>query len=354
MFDFRSFDQPTVILLLTNLVALVLLIGVSRFLKTRSESEIDMNIVRSFNKHILGWIVVVAVLATALAFNWVITVLFFWMVSFWAQREFVTLTPTRPGDHRTLFWVILVFPILQYVLVGFAQYSLYSIVIPVYGSLFVAARIAFANDPERFLERIAKIQFGMLITVYALSHAPALLTLEPLQTWNGQLGEWTLWQGANGGLLLYLVVIVQISELVHFAVDRMFGKHVIAPKVHATRSWEGLVAAAGVSAVVGILIQIFLPVTPFQIYGSGCMALMISVMGSSGSMTMAAIKRDRGVIREGTFVRGHQGVLDQIAALCFAAPIFFHVTRYFLERPDVEIVHTPPVQTLVDHGLWWI
>jgi phosphatidate cytidylyltransferase len=357
LFDFSLFDQSTLILLLSDVAALAALFCVGRFLKKKSESDVDINIVRSFNKTVVAWIIVCLVLASALMVHWVVTVVFFWVVSFWAQREFVTLTPTRPSDHRTLFWILLVFPIVQYVLVGLEQYALYSIVIPVYGSLFVAARIAFANDPERFLERIAKIQFGLLITVYALSHAPALLTLEQLRTWDSDSEQWRIWTGANGGLLLYLVVIVQISDLIHSIVDRMFGKHVIAKRVHESKSWEGLIAAACGSAVAGILIQIFLPVTPFQAIGSGCMALIISVMGSSGSMTMSAIKRDRGVASQGTFVHGHQGVLDQIASLCFAAPIFFHVTRYFLEKP---VAQQTPVGTVmatlhswISQSGWW-
>jgi phosphatidate cytidylyltransferase len=72
-----------------------------------------------------------------------------------------------------------------------------------------------------------------------------------------------------------------------------------------------------------------LPVTPFTWWGAGFMALIISVMASSGSMTMSAIKRDRGVKEYGTLVLGHAGVLDRIDSICFAAPIFFHLTRHF-------------------------
>ncbi|MGI9516721.1 MAG: phosphatidate cytidylyltransferase [Pirellulaceae bacterium] len=355
MFDFRLLDQPTIILLLSNVTVLAVLFVVGRFLRKRSESEIDKDVVRAFSRNMLSWIIMCVVLALALMVNELFTVIFFWFVSFWAQREFITLTPTRPGDHRTLFWVILIFPILQYVLVGMAWYELYSILIPVYGVLFVAARIAFANDQEGYLERIAKIQFGLLICVYALSHAPALLTWEPWQKWDSEAGGLRPWTGAKGGLLLYLVVIVQFSDMVHFVVDRTFGKQVIAPRVHETKSWEGLIAAAFASAVVGVLIQLFLPVTPFQVIGSGVMALIISVMASSGSMTMWAIKRDRGIARQGTLV-SNRGVLDQIASICFAAPIFFHVTRLFLGRPTTVPTEeaNEPLQTYLWQITYWI
>ena len=332
---FRLLDTPTVVLLLSNLTVLAVLFGVGRFLRKRSAADIDTETVRSFSRNMMAWIVVCVVLALALMVNEVFTVIFFWFVSFWAQREFVTLTPTRPSDHRTLFFLILVFPIAQYIMVGLGKYDLYSIVIPVYGTLFIGARIAFANDPEGFLERIAKLQFGLLICVYALSHAPALLTMDMLMTWDGEAGRWTLWTGKKAGLLLYLVVIVQISDMTHFVADRTIGKHVIAPKVHEAKSWEGLMAALVVSAIVGMLIQIFLPVTPFQVYGSAVMAIIISVMASSGTMTMYAIKRDRGITKHGVLVQS-RGVLDRIASLCFAAPIFFHVTRFFLEVGSEE------------------
>jgi len=239
------------------------------------------------------------------------------------------MTPTRSGDHRTLFWVILGFTPLQYVLVGLNQYELFTVVIPVYASLFIPARIAFTSDHKRFLERAAKIQFGLLICVYALSHTPALLYLN-LNTWDAASETKIPWEGSTAGLLFFFIMIVQFSDMLHFVWDRMFGKHVIAPTINATKTWEGLIGTACCTALAGMVVQRLLPVTPFTWYGAGFMALLISVMASSGSMTMSAIKRDRGVTDYGTLVQGHAGVLDRIDSICFAAPIFFHATRFFL------------------------
>jgi len=334
LFKRDELDLQTMKLLGADLAVLVILFLSGQILRRRSASTIDPAVVRSFNNRLGAWISVCVILALALTMAWQFTFVFFGLVSFWALREFITMTPTRRGDHRTLFWVFFLFTPLQYVLVALDEYALFTIVIPVYASLFVAARIAFAGDHKRFLERIAKIQFGLLICVYALSHAPALLNLK-LNHWNSQTEQLEPWGGDTGGLLVYFIVIVQVSDLLHFVWDRAVGKHVIARAVNATKTWEGLVGAACCTAIAGMLIQAILPVTPFLIIGSGCMALIISVMASSGSMTMSAIKRDRGVHDFGTLVQGHAGVLDRIDSICFAAPIFFHVTRLQLGRPDV-------------------
>ena len=138
-------------------------------------------------------------------------VILFGFVSFWALREFITMTPTRRGDHRTLFWVFFIFTPLQYLFVGLGSdppawidrgrnldfYGLYSIMIPVYASLLIPARAAIAGDYKRFLERCAKIQSGLLICVYSLSYAPALLDLDLKTT----LGE--KWGGSNVSMLVF-------------------------------------------------------------------------------------------------------------------------------------------------------
>jgi phosphatidate cytidylyltransferase len=262
-------------------------------------------------------------------------------MSFVALREFITMTPTRRGDHRALFWVFFVFTPMQYIFVALGQdyYDLYSVVIPVYASLLIPARIAISGDPKRFLERSAKITAGLLICVYALSFAPAILTLN-LKTVAGE--QWSerhetspkLPPGAkpapaignNQDLLLYFFVLVQLNDLFQVVWSRLLGKHVIAEAIHASRTWEGTIGGVVSTTLFGIL---FSWVTPFGVWEAGLIAMTTAIMGFAGGMTMSAIKRDRGVTDYGTLVHGHAGLLDRIDSLCFAAPVFFHLSRLY-------------------------
>lgn len=327
-FSSNLLDATGWILIAVVLGVLALLMLAGQYLKRQPESKFDPAIVGKFNQRLFFWFMISVMLAVSLVLGPVPTVVLFGLLSFWALREFITMTPTRLGDHRTLFWVFLGFTPLQYILVALDKYDLFTVVIPVYASLFIPGRIAFTGDRENFLERTAKIQFGLLICVYALSHAAALLNLD-LLSWSPTEKAMKPWTGKPTVVLLFFMIIVQVSDALHFVWDRLFGKHVIASEIDESKTWEGLIGSAISSAILGIVLQLLFE-TPFQWYGAALLALVISVMASSGSMTMSAIKRDHGVKDYGSLVQGHVGILDRIDSICFAAPIYFHLIRYFL------------------------
>jgi phosphatidate cytidylyltransferase len=310
--------------------------AVGQILKRQPDSGLNSGALESFNSRVRSWWMLCCLLAAAFWFDHAVTVTLFGLLSFWAMREFITLTPTRRGDHRALFWVFFLFTPMQYVLVGMDRietgqtpagepvyqslYNLYSILIPVYAFLFIPARVAIAGDYKRFLERVAKIQAGLLICVYCLSYAPALLYLDLVD----HAGE--PYKGQTAGLLFFFVVMVELADALTYSWDRLFGNHVIAPQINASRTWEGFLGGAGSAMLLGTALSW---ATPFAAWQAGGMSLLIAVMASCGGLTMSAIKRDRGVKDYGTLVEGHGGVLDRIDSICFAAPVFYHVTRYY-------------------------
>lgn len=306
-------------------VVLAILAGayiVGMFLRKQPEGTVHPALARAFNERVRAWWMMAAILMAGFLLRYHATVFLFFLISFWALREFITMTPTRRSDHRTLFWVFFVITPAHYLLVGLGEtwYGLYSIMIPVFGWLILPSRIAFSGDSKRFLERSAKILAGLIICVYSLSYAPALLDLS-LYTRDAS-GALQLWEGSKPGLLFYFVLLVQLSDLLQYAWGKLIGRHVIAPNINASRTWEGFCGGVASTTLFGVLLYW---VTPFGVWGSACMAMIVAVMGFAGGMTMSAIKRDRGVKDYGTLVQGHAGVLDRIDSLCFSAPVFFHM-----------------------------
>ncbi len=316
-------DPITLTLLLVGgvIVVLATATGIGQYLRVRSRTgELNPSVVSDFNLRIRSWWLISSVLAAAFLFPQWVTVLVFGLISFWALREFITLTPTRPGDHRALFWVFFVITPLQFFLVGLGSdyYDLYSILIPVYAFLFIPIRIAFSGDAKRFLERSAKIQFGLMVCVYCLSYAPALMSLEI----EGYQDSWD-----RARLLFFFVLIAQLSELMEYLWQRLAGRRIIAPLINPNRTWESLLGSMGSCSLVG---GALFWATPFPPWMAAGLSAVIAMMGFAGAMTMSAIKRDRGVSDYGTLVTGHGGVLDRIDSICFAAPVFFHFTRFIV------------------------
>lgn len=321
----------SMILVAVILAALGIASLVGFLLSRRETMGVDSALVRRFNQKLRVWWLMTAIFVFGFLLQRIGVVILFGLVSFWALREFITMTPTRRGDHRTLFWVFFIFTPLQYFLIALGShppsfvpqndyYGLYSIMIPVYASLFIPARAAIAGDYKRFLERSAKIQAGLLICVYALSYAPALLDLDLVRTG----GE--PWNGSNVSLLIFLVVIAQLAAVLERGWSKLAGRHVIAEKINGSRTWEGVL---GSMVTTGLIAAALYWATPFHPWEAGVLAAVVTVMACGGAMTMSAIKRDRGVTDTGTLVQGHAGVLDQIDNICFAAPVFYHLTRYF-------------------------
>ena len=287
--------------------------GVGQIVQRQPHLGLNAAAISTFNRRVRAWWIICALLAIAFVSPG-LTVALFGFMSFWALREFITLTPTRLGDHRALFWVFAFFTPLQYVLIAYGNYELYSIFIPVYAFLFIPARVAMSGDFKRFLERVAKIQSGLLICVYCLSFAPALLYLDiPNESASGK-----------ARLLFFFVTMALLSEAFQFVWSQLYGRHVIAPSINAARTWEGLVGGSASTALAGMVLYW---ATPFDLWQAAFMSMVVAVMGFAGAMTMSAIKRDRGVRDYGTLVEGHGGVLDRIDAICFAAPVFYHITR---------------------------
>ncbi len=294
---------------------LVLASAIGAVLKGRAKTGAARAVMDNLNARTRAWWKMCAIFAMTLFIGRIGSLVLFGLLSLLALREYMTLVPTRRGDHRTLFWSFFIITPLQYYLVGIGWYGFFAIMIPVFAFVFVPTRIALAGDTEHFLERAAKIQFGLLICVFCLSHAPALLILKIPG-----------FAGHNARLLLFLVLVDQMSDVLQYVWGKLAGKHKIAPQVSPNKTWEGFVGGVLTATGLGAALWWATPFTPLQ---AAAMSLAITLLGFAGGLVMSAIKRDVGVKDFGATIEGHGGILDRIDSLCFAAPIFFHLVRYF-------------------------
>ncbi|MES2184642.1 MAG: phosphatidate cytidylyltransferase [Pseudomonadota bacterium] len=245
----------------------------------------------------------------------------FAIVAFFSLREFITLSPTRRGDHRSLVLVFFVVLPAQFWLVGSRHFDLFTVFIPVYVFLALPLVSALSNDPQRFLERNAKLQWGIMVCVYGLSHVPALMLLD--------FSRFPGYRDKGAFLVFFLVFVVQACVVVQHLAGRRFPRKPVAPQVSQSFQWLSWGLGLAAAGLVGGILSF---ITPFKPGQALALAFIAALAGSAGHLVMKALKRDRGVTSwglHGLSVTGAGGLLDRVDALCFAAPIFFHAVRWY-------------------------
>ena len=297
------------------IITLIIASSIGYGLKFKVGFSTPHAVIDNLNARINAWWVMILIIFAAAALGFYGVIGLFFVISFMALREFLSLLYIRRGDHLALaacFYVILP---LQYFLVAIDWFSMFTIFIPVYGFLFLPILSALLGDTAHFLDRSTKVQWALMISVFCISHIPAILTLDI----EGFEEKKLL-------LMIFLILVVQSSDVLQYVWGKLFGKHKIAPKLSPSKTVEGFVGGVVSASVLGGLLYWLTPFNPVQ---AVLMSLLICFMGFLGGLVMSAMKRSMGVKDWGNMISGHGGMLDRMDSLCFAAPIFFHVVRYY-------------------------
>ncbi len=264
-----------------------------------------------------GWTFLFAAWA-AVALHPAIALILFGGISFLGLREFLTRTPANAADYRALFVAFFVLIPLQYAVVGWGRYAVFSVLIPVYAFFLLPSLSALANDTKEFFARAAKLQLGVMLAVYCISHIPATLTLT--------IKGWDRWDNHPAYLLLFCALVTQTADVVQYAVSRTIGKRRVARTVVRHLTLEGMGAGLLAAMLIGLSLYWYVP---FNLITTVGVAAATAGMGFLGALVLGGIKRSTGAQDWGEATDGRSSTLDRLASMCFAAPVFYHLTRAF-------------------------
>lgn len=283
------------------------------FLKRIRHRDIDY---KNLSQRVNSWWVMIAIFALAVGVSKNATIILFGILSFLALKEYLSLIPTRRADRRVLFWVYLTIPV-QYIWVAKEWYGMYIIFIPVYVFLLLPMRMVLIGETKDFLRAIGTIHWGLMMTVFSVSHVALLMALP--ESGNSV--------GGGAGLVLFLVFLTQFNDVSQYVWGKLFGSHKVIPKVSPNKTWEGFIGGVLTTILVSWLIAEYL--TPFSWRQSLEVGAIIGIGGFIGDVTISALKRDLGVKDSSQLIPGHGGILDRLDSLIYTAPLFFHYTYYF-------------------------
>jgi phosphatidate cytidylyltransferase len=158
-----------------------------------------------------------------------------------------------------------------------------------------------------------------MVCIFGLSHAPALLLL-----------DFPHYAGGGAFLLFFLVFVSATAQIVQELASRRMRRRPLARQISRSFSINAWLIGALAAAVAGTLLYW---ITPFKVGQALSMAFIAGASGTLGEFVMKALKRDAGVHHWGnrSTVTGAVGLLDRVAPLCFAAPVFFHSVRWYFQ-----------------------
>lgn len=262
-----------------------------------------------------SWWVIVLSLIVALSINVALMLIFFTLVSYLALKEYFTIIPTRRVDRRIIFIAYLCIP-LQYLWVSLAWYGMFIIFIPIYMFLFIPIRMVMLKKTEGFLRATGTIHWGIMLTVYCLSHIAYL----------GVLTGGDNWRNTGCRFIIYLIFLTQFNDVCQYVFGKLLGHKKIIPVVSPNKTMAGFLGGLLSTSLLAIILAPM--VTPLSWVSAACSGLLISTAGFAGDLTMSAVKRDLGIKDTGQLLPGHGGILDRLDSIIFTAPLFFHYVRY--------------------------
>lgn len=259
------------------------------------------------------WWGMFVVFCLATLFNPIVSMFSLMILCFFSLKEYFSMMQTRKADRRIFLWAYLSIPI-QFYWIYIGWYGMFIVFIPVYVFLLLPLPRLLGKGTLGFLRSVSSTQWGLMLMVFGLSHLAYYQVANPTS-------------GAN--LVLFLVVLTQVSDIVQFVVSIYIGKRKVVPTSNPAITWEGFLAAVLLTTCVSYFIYPYL--TPLDMKFGILSGLIISVTGFVGSLTISVLKRDLLIGDQEKFASLKESYLNRVDSLAYTSPIFFHIIRYYFD-----------------------
>lgn len=264
----------------------------------------------AFTQRIPAWWVLALLSLLSFLLGDIGTILLFCAVSFLILREFLALVCDRLADYHAMVAAFYLILPLQYIFVLMDWYDLFSLFIPVYAFFILPVLTSITSHSSDFLMRAAKIQWAVVVSIFCISHIPAIMHL-------------SVSNKPNTLLIIFLFLIIQASELFSMLWRKLFQQ-----QKTLTTTWITALAGVLFASVLSFYLSPYF--TPFTSLQAMLVGFIISVMGFVGHLVMFAIKQDRG-IKVRAHTHDYDSILNYMLGIAFAAPVYFHILRHIFQ-----------------------
>lgn len=304
MFVNRSF--LTIVLIFAALLAIQLVY----YLVDKYEKSKDYT---AIGTRLKTWWGMFFIFCLATLFNPVVSLLSLMALCFFTLKEYFSMIRTRKADRRLFLWAYLSIPV-QFYWIYIGWYGMFIVFIPIYVFLFIPLPRLINKGTVGFLRSVSSTQWGLMLMVFGLSHLAYFQFATP---------EY------GAGLVLFLVVLTQLNDVVHYLASIYFGKRKVVPTANPYLTWEGFTFAFVVTTLVSYFIHPYL--TPLGVTFGVISGMLISLSGFFGSLTVSVLKRDLLIGDDNKFQALKKSYLSRVDSLTYTSPVLFHFIRYFFD-----------------------
>ena len=271
-------------------------------------------------KSFRGWLIMIPLILGAILFGRVATIAFLGVVAMVGFTEFARATGLY-RDWLVTGWVYLGIAALTAVTLfpppgephSLGWYGMF-MALPVYVVAGVLLMPILRDRTKGQLQIVGLGIVGFIYVGWMFGHL-AFLANEP----------------KGHGYILFLLFAVPLCDVAAFTFGKILGRHRMRPNISPNKTWEGSIGAFAVGMALPWIFRFSLAgFTTRELLLAG---LIVGVGSQLGDLSISVIKRDIGIKDMGSLIEGHGGVLDRIDSLIYVAPIFFHMTRYFIGLP---------------------
>lgn len=253
------------------------------------------------------------VFCLATLFNPIVSLFSLMILSFFALKEYFSMMKTRKADRRLFLWSYIAIPI-QFYWILIDWYGMFIVFIPVYVFLLLPLPRILGKGTLGFLRSVSSTQWGLMLMVFGLSHLAYFQIASPMY-------------GAN--LVLFLVLLTQVNDVVHYVVSLYAGKRRVVPSSNPFITLEGFFCSFLATTALAYTLYPYL--TPFDSLFGVFSGVLISVAGFLGSLTISVLRRDLLLGDSKKLKALEESYLSRVDSLAYTSPVFFHVIRYFFD-----------------------
>lgn len=135
--------------------------------------------------------------------------------------------------------------------------------------------MAATHDTDRYLERVAKVQWGIMLSIFCVSHAPAISLL-----------DFNRFASSGPLMLVYFLMMIFFGDLFAVLMSSILGGKPLMSNPNKTS--KGVFVGSFITLLCGLALYWL---TPFRLWQAGLMTLAIIVSGIMGDLVISSVKR---------------------------------------------------------------